>query len=211
MNEAAPREEAGNSRIILGLLQSVERDGATTQRNLATELGIAVGLVNAYLKRCIKKGLVKVRQAPAHRYTYYLTRRGFAEKSRLTAEYLSYSFGFFRQARADCAQVFAAAQARGFARVVLAGGSDLAEIAAICAVETGANIVAVVDRDATAHRFVGVPIVASYEAVAEPFDAVIVTALERNSEMYREALDRFGAERVLVPQLVARANSRVAE
>ena len=47
--------------------QSVERDGGQSQRRLAADLGIALGLVNAYLKRCIKKGLVKVSEAPARR------------------------------------------------------------------------------------------------------------------------------------------------
>ena len=61
--------------------------------------------VNAYLKRCVKKGLVKVSGAPARRYAYYLTPQGFAEKSRLTVEYLSSSFSFFRQAREDCSAV----------------------------------------------------------------------------------------------------------
>ena len=91
------------AQIVLGLLESVERDGGQSQRRLAAELGIALGLVNAYLKRCIKKGLVKVSEAPARRYAYYLTPHGFAEKSRLTVEYLSYSFSFFRQAKTDCA------------------------------------------------------------------------------------------------------------
>src|SRR6476661_1588249 len=106
--------EAEKTRILLGLLESVERGNAHSQRRLASDLGIALGLVNAYLKRCITKGLVKIGQAPARRYAYYLTPHGFAEKSRLTVEYLSDSFSFFRQARTDCAQVFAIARGRGF-------------------------------------------------------------------------------------------------
>jgi len=73
---------------MLGLLESVERGGEQSQRRLASELGVALGLVNAYLKRCINKGLVKVSEAPARRYAYYLTPHGFTEKSRLTVEYL---------------------------------------------------------------------------------------------------------------------------
>ena len=98
--------ERENERIVLGLLSSVENDGERSQRRIAAELGIALGLVNAYLKRCVKKGLVKVHDAPARRYAYYLTPQGFAEKSRLTVEYLSSSFSFFRQAKADCTRVF---------------------------------------------------------------------------------------------------------
>src|SRR5438105_10332070 len=145
MAGATQQDEAEKARIVLGLLESLERDGAKSQRNLASELGIALGLVNAYLKRCAKKGLIKMKEAPARRYAYYLTPQGFAEKSRLTVEYLSYSFSFFRLAKGECAGVFKAAKASGFDRLVLAGKSDLAEIAILCAVEAAVKIVAVVD------------------------------------------------------------------
>ena len=147
-----------NERIVLGLLTSVEFDGERSQRHIAAELGIALGLVNAYLKRCVKKGLVKVQDAPAHRYAYYLTPHGFAEKSRLTVQYLSDSFSFFRLAKGECAAVFAAAKANGFDRLVLAGKSDLAEIAILCAVEAGVKIVAVVDPRSDEAQFVGVDV-----------------------------------------------------
>ena len=94
-----------NSRIVLRLLESVERDSAQSQRRLAAE----------------------------RRYAYYLTPSGFAEKARLTLEYLSYSFDLFRRAKADCTTVLLAANARGFHEIVLAGVSELAEIAIICA------------------------------------------------------------------------------
>src|ERR1039458_1430078 len=93
------QSEADKSRLMLNLLDSVGRDGSQSQRRLAVELGIALGLVNLYLKRCIRKGFVKVSNAPAKRYAYFLTVEGFAEKSRLTLEYLTYSFSFFRQDR----------------------------------------------------------------------------------------------------------------
>src|SRR5690348_8355621 len=118
-----------NSRILLGLLESVERDGRRSQRHLAAEFGIALGLVNSYLKRCVRKGLVKVHEAPARRYTYYLTPQGFAEKSRLTVAFLSTSFSFFRRARSDCMATLETAKREGWSRIVLAGASDLAEIA----------------------------------------------------------------------------------
>src|SRR3981081_2915985 len=115
MDHLLDNTEHENERIVLGLLSSVEHDGERSQRHIAAELGIALGLVNAYLKRCVKKGWVKVNQAPARRYAYYLTPQGFAEKSRLTVDYLSSSFSFFRRAKADCGAVFATAKDRGFA------------------------------------------------------------------------------------------------
>ena len=202
MPQAARSDEPDNARIVLGLLESVERDGAQSQRKLASDLGIALGLVNAYLKRCVKKGLLKIGQAPPRRFAYYLTPHGFAEKSRLTVEYLSSSFSFFRRAREDCSAVLRVAHARGWTRVALVGVSDLAEIATLCALEQGISIVAVVDAKCASDRFVGTPVVTSIAAVPGGFDALVVTDLEATRESVRAVADELDADRVLVPALL---------
>jgi DNA-binding MarR family transcriptional regulator len=202
MPQAAQGEESDNARIVLGLLESVERDGSQSQRKLASDLGIALGLVNAYLKRCVKKGLLKVGQAPPRRYAYYLTPHGFAEKSRLTVEYLSSSFSFFRRAREDCSSVLRIAQAQGWNRIALVGVSDLAEIAILCALEQGIAIAAVVDNKSENDRFVGMPVVQSIAAVPGGFDALVVTDLETTDESVRACNDQVDTERVLVPALL---------
>jgi hypothetical protein len=195
-------EGAGTSRIVLGLLQSVERDGAQSQRRIARELGVALGLVNLYIRRCVSKGLLKVAQAPAGRYAYYLTPQGFAEKSRLTVEFLSYSFSLIRQAKLDYARLFQQARQDGLSRVVLAGKSDLAEVAALCAIDYGIDIAAVVDPHSTDTLFLKLPVVQSFEQVDGPFDAVVVTDLRGAAEIASIAAARVGAERVLVPNLL---------
>src|SRR5690606_3732167 len=131
------------ARITLGLLDAVEANSAVTQRSVAGELGIALGLANAYLKRCIRKGLIKVQHAPANRYAYYLTPKGFAEKSRLTGEYLAISFNFFRGARAQCTAILDDCEARGWQRIALVGASELSEIAALCAQDHAVEIAGV--------------------------------------------------------------------
>lgn len=194
--------EHENERIVLSLLSSVESDGARSQRRIAADLGIALGLVNAYLKRCIKKGLVKVHDAPARRYAYYLTPQGFAEKSRLTVEYLSISFSFFRHAKQDCARVFEAAKALGYNRLALAGRSDLTEIAILCAMEAGVTVAAVIDPAGEGEKFVGVDVVDGYSSVPGAFDAVVITDVARAAQTLNIAVAACGAERVLVPALL---------
>jgi DNA-binding MarR family transcriptional regulator len=187
---------------MLGLLAAVEQDRAQSQRLLASELGIALGLVNAYLKRCVKKGLVKVRNAPARRYAYYLTPQGFAEKSRLTVEYLSYSFGFFREAKNSCSELLSAAKAAGVTKVVLMGQSDLAEIAALCAIENGVEIVGVVQPAAEQSSFVGLPVFETLDAVPGSFSAVMITGMTGVLEARDAAAARVGPERVLIPAIL---------
>jgi DNA-binding MarR family transcriptional regulator len=190
---ARARRDIVEDEIMLGLLASIERNSAVTQRKIAGDLGIALGLANAYLRRCVRKGLVKVSQVPLNRYAYYLTPQGFIEKSRLTAEYLTVSFNFFRRARADCAALFADRAAAGWRRVALYGGGELAEIAILSAADSGIEIVCVIDRERSARRCAGLPVVgdvASAQAQAGrlPLDGMILTDTSAPQERLAELL-----------------------
>ena len=134
-----------DANTALNIIDAVERDSGASQRVLASEAGIALGLANAYLKRCIRKGWIKARNAPARRYLYYVTPAGFAEKARLTAEYLSASFDLFRVARGQCDKLIADCAQRGKKRILLAGAGDLAEIAILSGLGGSVGIVAVID------------------------------------------------------------------
>jgi len=88
------------SQLTLELLQAIDQKDDISQRHLAQEMGVALGLANSYLKRCVKKGWVKMTTAPANRYLYYVTPTGFAEKARLTADFFTTSLALFRQSNA---------------------------------------------------------------------------------------------------------------
>jgi hypothetical protein len=49
-------EDAGNPDIVLSVLTSIERDCAITQRKLARELGIALGLTKCIFAAVRAKG-----------------------------------------------------------------------------------------------------------------------------------------------------------
>jgi len=185
-----------SDEIVLGVLDVVERDPSVTQRSVAGELGIALGLANAYLRRCVRKGLIKVSEVPRRRYAYYLTPQGFAEKSRLTATYLSDSFSFFRKARTQCAELFALAAARDQRRLALLGQGDLAEIASLVAREHPVEIIGVMAAGADAARL-AVELTAIGSA-----DAIVVTALVDPRAALAAALRVFDAERVYVPAIL---------
>jgi DNA-binding MarR family transcriptional regulator len=180
VGERGQVENAGNPGIVLSVLTSIERDSEITQRALARELGIALGLANAYLRRCVFKGLVKMRQVPINRYAYYLTPQGLAEKSRLTAEYLAVSLDFFRRARADCSALFRRCEIRGWQTVALYGAGDLAEIAVLSAAETAIHVLCVIDPEQPGRRCGGLAIVPDLPAAlllagVRGVDGVIVT------------------------------------
>lgn len=190
-------------RHIAGLLAFVEREAHVSQRILAGELGVALGLVNTYIKRCVKKGLIKVQQIPSRRYAYYLTPSGFAEKSRLTAEYLSWSLSFFRQARTQYSDLFSVAHQRQWKSVVLFGGSDLTEIAILCASEQGVSVAAVFDARIQKSSIFNIPVVASLDALPAGCDGAIVTGIEDAQAWYEAAVGAFGQANVLAPPMLS--------
>lgn len=197
-SESVSEDEA---KITLGLLNAIEANSKVTQRSVASELGIALGLANAYLKRCARKGLIKVQQVPANRYAYYLTPQGFAEKSRLTAEYLTVSLNFFRRARSECAEVFEHCEQQGWQRAVLAGAGDLAEIATLCANDSKVALAGIYDPQEASAQFASLPVAATLDAF-EPFDVVIVTAFRNSQQTFDGLIQTVPADRVVAPALL---------
>jgi predicted transcriptional regulator len=191
------REES----LTLEILEAIEARSDVTQRHLARRTGIALGLTNSYLKRCVRKGLVKIHQAPANRYLYYLTPKGFAEKGRLTARYLSISFAFYQKAGDSCRAAFQRCEKRGWRRVVLCGVSELAEIASLRALEHDVEIVGIYDCDHAQQRFLNREVVAAL-AACEPFDVCLLTDLTDTQAAYSDLLKQVSADKVVVPDIL---------
>ena len=74
---------------------------------------------------------------------------------------------------------------------------DLAEIASLVAHEHGVEIVAVIPASDHSRRIV-VPL----KALTPPADAVVVTSLEKPSEVYAVVCRAIGVERVYAPALL---------
>ncbi len=205
------QRDGDQSRIILDILESVDRDGIRPQRSRASEVGIALGLVNAYLKVCIHKGYLRARKISPRTYQYMLTPTGFAEKSRLALSRLSTALDFLHDARVSYAVLFAQAQERGWRSVVIITASQLAEICAICALEHDIRIVAIVDAGASKERMLGVPIHGGFETVTEDFDGAVICDLGDPGNTRDSAIALLGADRVMTPAFLNIAPRAVPE
>lgn len=204
------RSADGDAEITLELLNAIESGRDLTQRSLANDLGIALGLANTYLKRCVRKGFIKVSQIPPNRYAYYLTPQGFTEKSRLTAEYLSSGFTFFREARSQCEEGFAWCAARGWTRIALAGTSELAEIATLCTGDTNAVLVGMIEPAAKAREFAGLPVVSEFEFL-DDVDAVLITDLRHPQAVYEKLKGEISPDRIVTPKLLRVSRDKPVE
>lgn len=192
-----PREAKAHWQ--LDFLSAVERGEVVTQVSLSKRVGVAVGLINAVLKRSITKGYVKARQAPYKRYAYYLTPKGFSEKSRLVAEYLETSLHFFRKAREQYGGIFQAAKRDGL-RLAVIGSGDLVEIAVLAAMAEDVELVAIIAPDADRATRFGVRIQPSLAEIA--VDAVVIADSCQPQATFDAYAARLPDERILAPALL---------
>ena len=193
--------------IVRRLLTTIDQDAAVSQRKLSEEIGIAVGSVNWYLKRCVSKGLVKLQQAPVKRYLYYLTPQGFEEKARLTGSFLQSSLELYRRGRKECDEFFRACEENGKKIIFLAGRGDFAEIAVLSSLNAGGSKpLAVIDQHDRSGNCAGVPITASLDLATAlaggcPPQAILLTDLS-NPKATFHAIRAEVAERGLPVNLI---------
>jgi hypothetical protein len=136
-------KDQAEHKVILNLLSALGDNPEVSQRRLAGDLGVALGLINTYLKRCVVKGWIRAREVSPQRISYFLTPEGFSEKSRMVADYLSRSLHFFRDAKSQCDLAFALCIKNGWKNIALVGAGDLRDIAVLVAHGAGVHVTSI--------------------------------------------------------------------
>lgn len=187
--------------VTLELLNAIEKNGEASQRDLARHTGVALGLVNSYIKRCVRKGWVKINEAPANRYIYYITPMGFSEKMRLTTRYISDSFSFYRQSAESCDLMLKKFAAEGINDILLFGISDLAEIVFLKSLENAATIHGIYDVSGDTSQFFSIPVFHSWPRDIE-LDAVILTDFLHPDKSFHLATSFIDRDQIFVPEIL---------
>ncbi|HSF82413.1 MAG TPA: winged helix-turn-helix transcriptional regulator [Anaerolineales bacterium] len=125
---------------VMNLLEQIERDPDVTQASLATQLGVAVGTVNWYIKRLVEKGYVKVKRAQRRKLRYIITPEGIAHRASLTINYIENSMKLYRRTRQRVRTLLAEVKGQGYKRVHIAGEGDIADICRLTCLEQGITI-----------------------------------------------------------------------
>ena len=138
-----PSEELRDLR----LLEELERNPIISQRELSHIFGIALGVTNACLKRMVRKGWVRIRGFDHRKIGYYLTPKGFLEKSRLTFHLVSGIVQHYCELKQVIGERLLEMQRDGKKRVVFYGVSDEMEVAYITLQGVNLKLVGIVEDD----------------------------------------------------------------
>ena len=74
------------------ILNIVNEDPNASQRKIAKESGISLGMVNSLMKKCVSKGFIKVENITPRTVKYILTPKGMNEKARKTLSFIKRSY-----------------------------------------------------------------------------------------------------------------------
>jgi DNA-binding MarR family transcriptional regulator len=163
-----------NDIRTLKILEQVASGSLSSQRSIAKELNVSLGLANSFIKRLYTKGYVKVTTVPRNRIKYILTPRGMTEKTRLTYHFIQHSYNFYKASRQKFRQLFKDLEDTGVRRLVLFGASDLAEIAFLSLQETQIEVVAVVDDRSHNNNLLGVNVLDVAQVQELSFDRILI-------------------------------------
>jgi len=188
MNADRPSPFGTEPYRSLQILDELSNNGSLTQRDLSSRLGIALGLVNSYIKNLVKKGFITVKTIPSKRYAYYLTPKGFTEKTRLTYDLLHDYTRIYREARKNLKILFKQMQDEGIRRVVFAGADEVAEIAYISLQETGLKLAGVLDGEFAGGDFFGNEIQQMNILEDMEYDCVVITSYLKRDTIHKELL-----------------------
>jgi DNA-binding MarR family transcriptional regulator len=169
-----------SEEISLRLLDELTKEPLITQRALASRLGIALGLANAYVKRLYKKGYIKIKTLPKNRIKYIITPKGFTEKARLTYSYMHRSIDYFKEVRQKIEQTYGEMMASEVKNILLWGDGEIAELCYISTRGLPLKIVGVVGDARIENGFFGHHIYTAGDINEIDYDAVLISSMERN-------------------------------
>lgn len=174
----------------LKILEEIDNDHTLSQRDLSKKLNISLGLVNSFIKRLANKGYFKINNIPKNRIKYILTPQGAAEKTRLTYQYIQYSFEFYRNAREKLHKLFSYLNKQGVRRVVFYGTGDFAEIAFISIRESSIQMIAIVDDNNIGKKFLGSVVNDPDILNSLSFDRIIITSMISRENVFEKLLEQ---------------------
>jgi DNA-binding MarR family transcriptional regulator len=181
----------------LQLLDEISKGGSLSQRDLSKKLNVALGLVNSYLKNLVSKGYVTIKTIPAKRYTYYLTPKGFSEKTRLTYQLLQDYTNIYKEARRDFQELFHELSLSGVKKVVFAGVDEVAEIAYLSLQEVDIELTGAFDDGKIGTKFFKTIVMPFHEIHGMEYNRIILSTFLKREEVYQSLLaNRVSEEKI---------------
>ncbi len=187
----------------LRLLEELEKNPIVSQRELSHKFGIALGVTNACLKRMARKGFIRIRGLNHRKIGYYLTPKGFAERTKLSLHLISYIIQHYSELKKIISQRLLEMQHDGLQRIVFYGVSDEMEVAYITLQGVNLKLVGIVEDDEkmTPRIIFGYEIEPVSRVQELKPDGILITSLTDNEKKRERLEDIFSRNSIYIKDI----------
>ncbi len=186
--------------LDLRVLEEIEQNPKVSQRELSNKFGIALGVTNACIKRMARRGWIRLKGFPPRRIAYYLTPKGFAEKSKLMLHFFSYNIQHYAEMKKVISRRLVEMEEEGIRRIAFYGVSDEMEIAYITLQGSEIKLVGIIDDNETGNgrTLFGHKVIGLNEARNLAVDAILITSLKEQPLVVKNLAKQTGLNSVKV-------------
>jgi len=199
------KQLAGNSYRELKLLEEVSRTPESSQRRLASHLGVAVGVTNVLIKSLARNGYIRMVRVKRRSWIYLLTPSGIARKVQLTFAYVENFLDHYRRIQEILRDEIAALALEPSAKIAIYGQTELSELAFVVLRNFGFTEIDIIDRaeeGEDAGSFLGIPVKSIHSISIEKYTKIVLVAYPVEMESrYRDMIEKGASASQIVPLL----------
>ncbi len=112
----------------LKVIDSISRNSDSSQRDIAKDVGLSLGLTNILINRLIKEGYLKVRHLNTRKVRYIITPRGLKEKAKKSYKFMRRSFSVINRLKEIIIEFALNEYKKGNKEFTVLGDGELSDI-----------------------------------------------------------------------------------
>jgi DNA-binding MarR family transcriptional regulator len=178
------------------ILDLIEKDANITQREISNTIGVAVSMVNQYIEKFEKKGLIKKKKHSTKTVEYFVTKKGMERRKLLNINYLNASLHVYKSAKENIVLFINQIIEKGYTDIYLYGGGEVTEIllqAILTDKNLKLNILGVIDDDVRKQNqnLLNTNIISLEEALRTDYDGILISSYTNNVIMLKKLYNNF--------------------
>jgi DNA-binding MarR family transcriptional regulator len=186
----------------LSVLMAIHDSPRLSQHKIARITHLSSSMVNNYIKKLQKEGLIQVTGSTNRTQGYHLTPAGQGKLFALILDYSAEIIQIYSAAKKQVAERLHRFHSEGIRSIALFGAAETAEVVHAALKETPLTVTGIVDSDPAkqGNRFNGFLIQAPEHLKTMNADAVLITSFARQEEIHQRIQGVMGNE-VMVKRL----------
>ena len=190
----------GLSYRELRVLEEMDSTPHVSQRQLANQVGVALGVANLLVRNLAKKGYIRVSKVGWKRWVYNLTPAGVAHKVQLTFGYIDRFLDHYKRVRYSLRQHLASIPLDQHSRIAICGTNEIAELVYLAMRDMSVGHIEVFEDNPPSPKFLGMEVGSLESLIPEDHTWVILTSPSRSGPIFDTLIDQgMNPTRIVAP------------